>query len=96
MTDPKKVESIVKFQPPTTLGGLQRFLGMVGWYRRFIKDFSTIAAPLHELLRANSKSKWQIHIPGTDQNKAFMKLKDKLITTNFKITKFQQTIHCYS
>ena len=70
--NPQKVEAITKFQPPTTLVGLQRFLGMVGWYRRFIEGFATIAAPLHKLLsKSTEQTEWQIHIQGSQQNMAF-------------------------
>jgi hypothetical protein len=75
---PKKVEAIANFQPPRTLQGLQRFLGMVGWYRRFIRNFSEIAAPLHELLSKDRNVEWEIHVPETPQNISFCKLRDAL------------------
>ena len=48
--DKAKVELIVKLPSPTTVKGVRQFLGHVGFYRRFIKDFSKLARPLCELL----------------------------------------------
>ncbi|KAL6349881.1 hypothetical protein AAG906_001768 [Vitis piasezkii] len=48
--DASKVELIVKLPSPTTVKGVRQFLGHVGFYRRFIKDFSKLARPLCELL----------------------------------------------
>lgn len=75
---PKKVEAISNFEPPRTLQGLQRFLGMVGWYRRFIRNFSEIAAPLYELLSKDRNVEWRIHVPDTPQNRAFIQLRTAL------------------
>ncbi|RVW58669.1 Retrovirus-related Pol polyprotein from transposon opus [Vitis vinifera] len=44
--DKAKVELIVKLPSPTTVKGVRQFLGHVGFYRRFIKDFSKLARPL--------------------------------------------------
>jgi len=76
--DPAKVEAIKNFAPPQTLTGLQRFLGMVGWYRRFIQDFAGIGSPLFDLLGKDSETPWEIHIDGTAQNKAFVALRDAI------------------
>ena len=48
--DRAKIDVIKKLPPPTNVKGVRSFLGHVGFYRRFIKDFSTIAKPLCELL----------------------------------------------
>lgn len=45
-TDPKKVESVLSFSSPSNVKDLRCFLGMAGWYRRFIPNFSTIVSPL--------------------------------------------------
>ena len=68
--DPKKIEAILDHEAPRNLKQLQRFLGMIVWYGRFIKDLSKKAAPLRELLRKNENSelKWEIHVKGTKQN----------------------------
>ena len=51
----------------------QEFLGLAGFYRRFVRDFSTIAAPLNELTKKDVPFVW-----GTAQEEAFIVLKDKL------------------
>nr|CAN69880.1 hypothetical protein VITISV_017361 [Vitis vinifera] len=48
--DKANVELIVKLPSPTTVKGVRQFLGHVGFYRRFIKDFSKLSKPLCELL----------------------------------------------
>ena len=82
MTDPKKVEAVKNFEAPTHLKSLLRFLGMVCWYGRFIKNLGTTAAPLHELLKKVGPDDppliWEIKKEGTDQNIAFNTLKEKL------------------
>ena len=44
--DKAKVEVIERLPPPTSVKGVRSFLGHVGFYRRFVKDFSKIAKPL--------------------------------------------------
>ena len=51
--DRAKVEVIEKLPPPTNVKAVRSFLGHVGFYRRFIKDFSKIAKPLSNLLVAD-------------------------------------------
>lgn len=45
-TCPSKVEAIVNYEVPSTLRGLRSFLGLAGYYRRFVKDYASIAKPL--------------------------------------------------
>jgi hypothetical protein len=49
--DPEKVEVIQAWQPPTTVKGIQSFLGFCNFYRRFIKEYGRIARPLTQLTR---------------------------------------------
>ena len=58
-----KVDAIVNYEVPTTLRGLRSFLGLAGYYRRFVKDFAAVAKPLTKLLRGENG-----HI-GTRQSK---------------------------
>ena len=51
-TDPNKTSKIMKWPTPTTVQQVQQFLGLSSYYRKFIKDFATIAKPLHRLDRA--------------------------------------------
>ena len=53
--DQAKVSVIKTLLPPTTIKGIRSFLGHVGFYRRFIKDFSKISKPLCRLLKNDAK-----------------------------------------
>lgn len=54
--NPEKVAPITEFPQPVTVKAMQRFLGMCGWYRRFIRDFARMSAPLYELLKTKEKN----------------------------------------
>lgn len=49
--DPKKVEAVKNFPQPRDVTDLQSFLGLAGYYRKFIKDFGSVADPLYELTK---------------------------------------------
>ena len=49
--DEAKIEAIKSWPIPQTITQVRRFLGLAGFYRRFVKDFSSIAAPLNELTK---------------------------------------------
>ncbi|KAG5284705.1 hypothetical protein AALO_G00029590 [Alosa alosa] len=53
--DPDKVSTVQEWQPPKTVRQVRAFLGFVGYYRRFIKDFSKIAKPLNGLLTGTGR-----------------------------------------
>jgi hypothetical protein len=56
--DPSKVKDVLNGMPPTTASEIQSFLGLVGYYHRFIKDFSEIAKPMTKLLEKNKAFEW--------------------------------------
>jgi len=66
----KKVEGILNWPVPRNVKKVQKFLGLTNYYRRFIKNFVRIAAPLHVLVRKEQKWKW-----GKKQKEAFEELK---------------------
>ena len=55
---PEKVKAISKLKPPTTSKGVREFLGMVGYYRKFITRFADAARPLTRLTRREVKFEW--------------------------------------
>ncbi|KAK5845393.1 hypothetical protein PVK06_001575 [Gossypium arboreum] len=71
--DPRKIEAILEWKPPKSVTEIQSFLGLAGYYRRFVEGFSVMAAPLTKLIRKGAPFVW------TDkQQEAFEKLKKVL------------------
>lgn len=64
----EKVRAIDSFPVPTTKKELMRFLGMIGYYRGFCANFSTVVAPLTDLLKANNKFEWSPSCQGAFMN----------------------------
>src|SRR5262249_8761447 len=56
--DPSKVQAVLEWNAPKTPSEIRSFLGLAGYYRRFIRDFSTLASPLTNLTRKNEKFVW--------------------------------------
>jgi hypothetical protein len=56
--DPSKVQEVMDWKPPTSVHQIHSFLGLVGYYRRFIPDFSKIAKPMTKLLKKGVKFSW--------------------------------------
>jgi ribonuclease HI len=56
--DPRKVRDVLNWEPPTTMSEIRSFLGLAGYYRRFIEGFSKILKPLTSLLKKEKKSIW--------------------------------------
>jgi hypothetical protein len=56
--DPSKVQEMMDWKPPTSVHQIRSFLGLVGYYRRFIPNFSRIAKPMTELLKKGVKFSW--------------------------------------
>ena len=56
--DPKKVEVIIEWKPPRNVTKVCSFLGLAGYYRRFVKGFPMTAAPMTRLLQKNVKYEW--------------------------------------
>ena len=78
--DPDKIIAVQKIQPPKSVTQLRSFLGLAGYYWRFIKHFSSIAYPLNQLLHKDNTYEWN------DQcQKAFDELKHRLTTASILI-----------
>ena len=71
--DEEKVRTIQEWPTPKSVTEVRSFHGLASFYRRFVKDFSTLAAPLNEVLKKNVGFKW-----GEKQEEAFNVLKQKL------------------
>jgi hypothetical protein len=56
--DPDKIQEVMDWKPPTTVRQIRSFLGLAGYYRRFIPDFSRIAKTMTELLKKGVKYEW--------------------------------------
>ena len=56
--DPRKIKVILKWKPSRNGTEVHSFLGLVGYYRRFVKGFSMTAAPMTRLLQKNVKFEW--------------------------------------
>jgi hypothetical protein len=75
MVDPKKVEAILQWEFPKNVTEVRSFLGLAGYYRRFIKDFSMIALPMTKLMKKGVAFEWN-----EDCQKSFEELKVCLTT----------------
>jgi hypothetical protein len=73
--DTSKVKDILEWKPPTTVHQVRSFLGMAGYYRRFIPDFSKLVKPITSLLKNDTKFNWS-----SKCNEAFEQLKVLLTT----------------
>ena len=71
--DPKKIEAVLKWESPTNMSEIRSFLGLAGYYMRFVERFSVIAGPITKLVRKGVEFKWDEHC-----QRAFMELKRRL------------------
>ena len=74
--DLSKVESVKEWPMPTNIKDIQAFLGLVNYYQKFIKGFSSIATPLTKLTYKDTPFIWN-----HDYEEAFKELKHRLATT---------------
>jgi hypothetical protein len=73
--DPSKVQEVMDWKSPTTVHEVRSFLGLAGYYRRFIPDFSKIAKPMTSLLQKDHKFTW------IEECEAAFSTLQKLLTT---------------
>lgn len=62
--DSQKLEPILSYPAPTTIKEIRRLLGMVGFYKQFIPNYSTVLAPITDLLKGKSKIGWVYRTSG--------------------------------
>ncbi|KAK1681178.1 hypothetical protein QYE76_042026 [Lolium multiflorum] len=73
--DPAKIKTVEEWKAPTTQTEVRAFLGLAGYYRRFVEGFSSIARPMTQLLKKDKKFEW------TDKcEESFQQLKSRLTT----------------
>jgi hypothetical protein len=72
----EKVKAIKEWPMPKSITEIRSFHGLASIYRRFVKDFSTLAAPLTEIIKKNVGFHW-----GADQDNAFATIKERLCST---------------
>jgi len=77
----EKVQGVIEWPVPRNVKDVQKFLGLANYYRRFVKDFATIAKPLHETTRKEKKRDW-----GEKQQKVFEELKRRFTTEPILVT----------
>ena len=73
--DPQKTEKVKQWPTPKSTKEVQQFLGLASYYRRFVKNFASVAAPLHKLTEKHSIFQWT---PSCQE--AFNNLKARLIS----------------
>ena len=73
--DPEKVSAVTRWEVPKNVADIRSFLGLAGYYRRFIENFSKLAKPLTSLLKKEVKFKW------TEECEiSFQELKKRLVS----------------
>ncbi|KAL0534293.1 hypothetical protein IC582_028582 [Cucumis melo] len=75
--DPAKIEVVTSWPRPSTVSEVRSFLGLAGYYRRFVENFSRIATPLTQLTRKGAPFVWSKACEDSFQN-----LKQKLVTAS--------------
>jgi hypothetical protein len=71
--DEEKVKAIKEWPTTKSITEVRSFHGLTSFYRRFVKDFSTLAAPLTEIVKKSVGFKW-----GSEQDHAFLEIKERL------------------
>ena len=74
--DPEKVEVVMSWERPMSIFEIRSFLGLAGYYRRFIEDFSRLAAPMIRLTQKEVKFDWDDRC-----EEAFQELKRRLTSS---------------
>ena len=80
--DPAKVEAVTSWPTPRSVKDVRAFLGLTGYYRRFVKNYSRIALPLTELTKKDHGWKWS----DSHEGAAFRELKEALTSTPVLVT----------
>jgi hypothetical protein len=79
--DPSKVQDVLSWKTPTSVSDIRSFLGLTGYYQRFIEGFSKISKPMMELLEKDKQFHWT---PTCESS--FQELKKRLTTAPVLVT----------
>ena len=75
-TDPEKVRVVQEWPAPANISEVRSFIGLCSYYRKFVKSFAELAAPLHDLTKKNARFRWE-----AAHQSAFEELKGRLISS---------------
>ena len=82
--DPSKTRDVLEFPVPHNVNTLQKFLGLVQWFRKFIKDLAFIAKLLFTLLRQDVKFEWtEVHQSAFEQLKGIFTTPPSIAVSSF-------------
>ena len=96
-TDPKKIEKVQNMNPPRCVKDVRSFLGLVGYYRKFIFNFSNIAAPMMNALKQQLKGTKFKDIWTSECQESFEKLKMVMTTTPvLAYPNFEEPFHLFT
>jgi len=73
--DPDKISEIVLWHRPKNVHEVRQFLGLCGYYRRYVRNYAQVAAPLHEMTKLGEQFTWT-----EERDTAFETLKTNLVT----------------
>ena len=91
MVDPSKIAIIVNLPPPTSMKQLRTTLGHIGYYRKFIKGYVQITAPMEKLLKRDAKYEWNDEL-----QKSLDILKEKMVTAPILVfPDWKKTFHVH-
>jgi hypothetical protein len=83
LVDPSKIAIIVYFSPPTSVKQLRTMLGHTGYYKKFIKEYAQITAPMEKILKKDCQFGW------TDEcQQSFDTLKQKMVTAPILVFRY--------
>ena len=71
--DPQKIQKVTEWPAPQNVSEVRQFVGLASYYRRFVKDFATVAKPLHKLTKKYARFNWT-----NECQEAFEQLKSQL------------------
>jgi RNase H-like domain found in reverse transcriptase/Integrase zinc binding domain len=75
-TDPEKVRVVQEWPTPSNIFEVRSFIGLCSYYRKFVRSFAELAAPLHDLTKKNVRFRWE-----TAHQSAFEELKGRLVSS---------------